>query len=63
MEERKLRWEQSDGLAQVRMGGAWDLHPTGLPLFKRDRNSPLARFDHLGFRLVLDREATWKKPD
>jgi hypothetical protein len=54
MEEARLKPVFPDALAQARFGGSWDLHYINAERFMRDRNFPLAQFNHLSFRLVRD---------
>jgi hypothetical protein len=65
MEEARLKPQFENAFAQGRLGGSWDLLKTGLPRrMMYDANHPMARMDHLGFRLTRhDVEETCNRTD
>jgi hypothetical protein len=52
--EARLKPHFSNAFAQARLGGSWGVNYAGLRRFMYDANHPMARMDHLSFRLVRD---------
>jgi len=66
MEEARLKPQFENAFAQARLGGSWDLHHRlhRLRRMMYDANHPMARMDHLGFRLTRhDVEETCNRTD
>jgi formylglycine-generating enzyme required for sulfatase activity len=61
--EARLKPHFSNAFAQARLGGSWGVNYAGLRRFMYDANHPMARLDHMGFRLVRDQEEPCNKTD
>ncbi|NDE14973.1 hypothetical protein EBZ80_08600 [bacterium] len=51
-EEGRLKPQFEVAIAQARLGGSWGVNYAGLRRFMYDANHPMARMNHLGFRLA-----------